>query len=149
MRALILVLATTLTGCASLSVPELTKWTRHWEQEMGVPPHGLVFFHVPRKDTPWPDHCGVGGANALKPVGFYPEWPDSWIVYQTSCWWMSEEALALHEVCHTRLRHHEVILAEDEDEDYRLKEEEVAFCVWAYSEREGQEVQGEGENPGR
>lgn len=134
MRALLLILIPLLAGC-SLSTIELEQWTRHWEKELGVPPHGITFFRGDRKITPFPDYCGVAGANALKPPGFYPEWPELWVAYQTSCWWKSEKALALHEVCHARLRHHEVLLSKDEDEDEHLKEEEVAFCVWAYSEK--------------
>ena len=138
MRYVALALCLVHFGCAltskRMSTRELEKWTRHWEGEMDLPSRPITFFN--REDNPRPEFCGLSGAFRVVPPGFDgdADLRETWVAYDTSCWWADERSLALHEACHARLRHHAIEFSSDRDEDRAIKEDEVGVCMWAYKE---------------
>ena len=102
---------------------EYKRWVHHYQRLMGLEQQKLIFVHYHH-----PDYCAwvvapvVPGFDYTVEVGLSdPDW---------ACNSISPRELAIHEMCHLRMRHLDITMPQ------RLKHEEVKACVLAYKERE-------------
>jgi hypothetical protein len=151
-RVLLFVLI--LAGCSEearreaspLRRQEFIRWTRLYEWKMGLPPHEVTFVQPGEKrKQPWNAYSGGYLYNRVfvdgdersmvrqlsSTIGRMNPPPPAWIEYDLTYQGDSERDLAVHEVCHQRMRHHEM----DPDSDplmRKLMEDEVDVCVGWY-----------------
>jgi hypothetical protein len=120
------VLSLLLTSCA-MNRSELTQWTRHWEDRMGLPEAAVEFVDLPSPYCGWVQPFD---RTALVYFG-EPVTAGVLVKFDTGLWCgltVEEHDVALHEACHRRLMHHRIDLSEDPGEDRHLKEAEVEKC---------------------
>ena len=103
---------------------QLTKETRFWEAQMGLPKHEIVFEAMPKftcGEYRLDQYLGPEGV-AFQPV----------FVYTTAkrcSWFYSPSELALHETCHAQMKHLNHEKTRDE------QEAEVHTCMGWYRGR--------------
>jgi hypothetical protein len=110
-------------SCASNSIQDFEKWTRHYEAKMGLPAHKVL-------QAENPDHCSWvwiptdSGFALARPTIFYTG--EDW---RGGCP-KGARYYALHEVCHIKWRH--LFLKMDYEEMEREVDE---LCVPRYLQR--------------
>lgn len=106
----------------SFRFSQYKKWVRHYQTLMGLEQQELVFVHYRHERfCAWVSSPEVPGFNVPVLVGLSePDW---------ECRNVPPRELALHEMCHIRMRHLELGVRDMSD---KQKHEEVRECMKAY-----------------